>query len=139
MPGEKSEWKIAPEDVAEITLDILRKPSRTLVSRVEVRPRGHLRNRRSEFDPHFVSKRNIALKRTRAPQNSLTYKTFTKPSAKTMKGSRKNTKRHLATCLLSISVTAGKKRRLKMNRLHKSLDPTEPDEMLNHSINLCGT
>ena len=34
----KSEWKIAPEDIAEITLDILRKPARTLVSRVEVRP-----------------------------------------------------------------------------------------------------
>jgi 3-oxoacyl-[acyl-carrier protein] reductase len=38
VQGENSEWKIAPEDVAEITLDILRKPSRTLVSRVEVRP-----------------------------------------------------------------------------------------------------
>jgi 3-oxoacyl-[acyl-carrier protein] reductase len=36
--GEKSDWKIAPEDIAEITLDILRKPARTLVSRVEVRP-----------------------------------------------------------------------------------------------------
>jgi 3-oxoacyl-[acyl-carrier protein] reductase len=36
--AEKSEWKIAPEDIAEIVLDILRKPSRTLVSRVEVRP-----------------------------------------------------------------------------------------------------
>lgn len=36
--NEKSDWKIAPEDIAEITLDILRKPSRTLVSRVEVRP-----------------------------------------------------------------------------------------------------
>jgi 3-oxoacyl-[acyl-carrier protein] reductase len=36
--GEKSEWKIAPEDIAEITLDILRLPARTLVSRVEVRP-----------------------------------------------------------------------------------------------------
>ncbi len=35
---EKSDWKIAPEDIAEITLDILRKPGRTLVSRVEVRP-----------------------------------------------------------------------------------------------------
>jgi 3-oxoacyl-[acyl-carrier protein] reductase len=35
---KKSEWKIAPEDIAEITLDILRKPGRTLVSRVEVRP-----------------------------------------------------------------------------------------------------
>jgi|SRR5208283_676267 len=38
VQGEKSEWKIAPEDVAEIALDILRKPARTLVSRVEVRP-----------------------------------------------------------------------------------------------------
>jgi len=38
FPTEKSEWKIAPEDVAEIALDILRKPARTLVSRVEVRP-----------------------------------------------------------------------------------------------------
>jgi 3-oxoacyl-[acyl-carrier protein] reductase len=36
--AEKSGWKIAPEDIAEIVLDILRKPSRTLVSRVEVRP-----------------------------------------------------------------------------------------------------
>ncbi len=35
---EKSTWKIAPEDVAEIVIDILRKPKRTLVSRVEVRP-----------------------------------------------------------------------------------------------------
>jgi len=35
---EKSEWKIAPEDIADIVLDILRKPGRTLVSRVEVRP-----------------------------------------------------------------------------------------------------
>ena len=34
----KSDWKIAPEDVAEIVIDILRKPERTLVSRVEVRP-----------------------------------------------------------------------------------------------------
>jgi NAD(P)-dependent dehydrogenase (short-subunit alcohol dehydrogenase family) len=33
-----SEWKIAPEDVAEIVLAILRMPERTLVSRVEVRP-----------------------------------------------------------------------------------------------------
>jgi 3-oxoacyl-[acyl-carrier protein] reductase len=36
--AEKSTWKIAPEDIAEIVLDILRKPGRTLVSRVEVRP-----------------------------------------------------------------------------------------------------
>lgn len=39
QPGsQRSDWKIAPEDIAEIVLDILRKPQRTLVSRVEVRP-----------------------------------------------------------------------------------------------------
>lgn len=31
-------WKIAPEDIAEITLLLLRMPARTLISRVEVRP-----------------------------------------------------------------------------------------------------
>lgn len=31
-------WKIAPEDIAQIVLDILTLPARTLVSRVEVRP-----------------------------------------------------------------------------------------------------
>ncbi len=36
--GENSDWKIAPEDIAEIVLDILRMPNRTLISRVEVRP-----------------------------------------------------------------------------------------------------
>ena len=35
---KRSDWKIAPEDIAEIVMDILRKPGRTLVSRVEVRP-----------------------------------------------------------------------------------------------------
>ena len=35
---EKSEWKIAPEDVAEIVMSILHMPARTLISRVEVRP-----------------------------------------------------------------------------------------------------
>jgi NADP-dependent 3-hydroxy acid dehydrogenase YdfG len=34
----KSDWKIAPEDIAEIVLHILRMPARTLISRVEVRP-----------------------------------------------------------------------------------------------------
>ena len=34
----KSDWKIAPEDIAEIVLGILRMPARTLISRVEVRP-----------------------------------------------------------------------------------------------------
>jgi 3-oxoacyl-[acyl-carrier protein] reductase len=34
----KSDWKIAPEDIAEIVLGILLMPARTLISRVEVRP-----------------------------------------------------------------------------------------------------
>jgi NADP-dependent 3-hydroxy acid dehydrogenase YdfG len=37
-PGERSDWKIAPEDIAQIVLNILRMPDRTLISRVEVRP-----------------------------------------------------------------------------------------------------
>ncbi len=34
----KSDWKIAPEDIGEIVLMMLRMPERTLVSQVEVRP-----------------------------------------------------------------------------------------------------
>jgi NAD(P)-dependent dehydrogenase (short-subunit alcohol dehydrogenase family) len=38
-PGAKpAEWKIAPEDIGDIVLMLLRMPERTLVSRVEVRP-----------------------------------------------------------------------------------------------------
>jgi 3-oxoacyl-[acyl-carrier protein] reductase len=37
-PSGASDWKIAPEDIGEIVIDILRKKGRTLVSRVEVRP-----------------------------------------------------------------------------------------------------
>ena len=33
-----SDWKIAPEDIAEIVLSVLRMPQRTLISRIEVRP-----------------------------------------------------------------------------------------------------
>ena len=36
--GKRSDWKIAPEDIAEIVLSLLRMPARTLVSYVEVRP-----------------------------------------------------------------------------------------------------
>ncbi|MGH9674850.1 MAG: SDR family oxidoreductase, partial [Bryobacteraceae bacterium] len=36
--GGRAEWKIAPEDIAEIVLSILRMPARTMVSAVEVRP-----------------------------------------------------------------------------------------------------
>jgi len=34
----KADWKIAPKDIGEIVLMLLRMPERTLVSRVEVRP-----------------------------------------------------------------------------------------------------
>jgi 3-oxoacyl-[acyl-carrier protein] reductase len=34
----KADWKIAPEDIGEIVLMLLRMPGRTLVSQVEVRP-----------------------------------------------------------------------------------------------------
>jgi NAD(P)-dependent dehydrogenase (short-subunit alcohol dehydrogenase family) len=33
-----ADWKIAPEDIAEIVLGVVRLPKRTLVSRIEVRP-----------------------------------------------------------------------------------------------------
>jgi NADP-dependent 3-hydroxy acid dehydrogenase YdfG len=33
-----ADWKIAPEDIAQIVLDVLRMPERTLISRIEVRP-----------------------------------------------------------------------------------------------------
>ena len=33
-----SSWKVAPEDIAEIVLGVLRMPERTLISRIEVRP-----------------------------------------------------------------------------------------------------
>jgi NAD(P)-dependent dehydrogenase (short-subunit alcohol dehydrogenase family) len=36
--GTKADWKIQPEDIAEIVLMLVRMPARTLVSRVEVRP-----------------------------------------------------------------------------------------------------
>jgi NAD(P)-dependent dehydrogenase (short-subunit alcohol dehydrogenase family) len=36
--GKGADWKIAPEDVADMVLAVLRMPARTLVSRVEIRP-----------------------------------------------------------------------------------------------------
>jgi len=36
--GAAADWKIAPQDVAQIVVDVLRMPARTLISRVEVRP-----------------------------------------------------------------------------------------------------
>jgi NAD(P)-dependent dehydrogenase (short-subunit alcohol dehydrogenase family) len=37
-PDDSDDWKIQPEDIAEIVLDLLATPARTLPSRVEVRP-----------------------------------------------------------------------------------------------------
>jgi 3-oxoacyl-[acyl-carrier protein] reductase len=36
--SQNEDWKIAPEDIAEIVSSVLRMPERTLISRVEVRP-----------------------------------------------------------------------------------------------------
>jgi 3-oxoacyl-[acyl-carrier protein] reductase len=35
---EHASWKIAPEDIAQIVLNVLQMPARTLISRIEVRP-----------------------------------------------------------------------------------------------------
>jgi NADP-dependent 3-hydroxy acid dehydrogenase YdfG len=37
-PNEKDAWKIQPEDIGQITLDLLKMDARTLPSKVEVRP-----------------------------------------------------------------------------------------------------
>lgn len=37
-PSEADGWKIQPEDIGQIVLDLLRTPARTLPSRVEIRP-----------------------------------------------------------------------------------------------------
>lgn len=37
-PGPEDAWKIQPEDIAQLTLDLLALPKRTLPSRIEVRP-----------------------------------------------------------------------------------------------------
>jgi 3-oxoacyl-[acyl-carrier protein] reductase len=37
-PAAQADWKIAPDDIAEVVLSLLRMPARTLVSRVEIRP-----------------------------------------------------------------------------------------------------
>ena len=33
-----ADWKIAPEDIADVVMTMLRMPERTLISRVEIRP-----------------------------------------------------------------------------------------------------
>ena len=37
-PSEADAWKIQPEDVAALVMDLLAMPERTLPSRIEVRP-----------------------------------------------------------------------------------------------------
>jgi len=36
--GPADDWKLAPEDVAEVVLDLIAHPARSLPSRVEIRP-----------------------------------------------------------------------------------------------------
>jgi 3-oxoacyl-[acyl-carrier protein] reductase len=36
--GAGADWKIAPEDIAEVVMTVLRMPRRTMVSRIEIRP-----------------------------------------------------------------------------------------------------
>ncbi|MDQ2899952.1 MAG: SDR family oxidoreductase [Acidobacteriota bacterium] len=36
--GSRADWKIAPEDIAEVVVALVRMPQRTLISRVEIRP-----------------------------------------------------------------------------------------------------
>jgi 3-oxoacyl-[acyl-carrier protein] reductase len=38
QPSEKDAWKIQPEDIAELVMDLLAFPRRSLASRIEVRP-----------------------------------------------------------------------------------------------------
>jgi NAD(P)-dependent dehydrogenase (short-subunit alcohol dehydrogenase family) len=38
LPNTKSEWALMPEDVAEVVVDLVAHPSRSLPSRVEIRP-----------------------------------------------------------------------------------------------------
>ncbi len=38
QPSEKDAWKIQPEDLGELVVDLLKMPARTLPSKVEVRP-----------------------------------------------------------------------------------------------------
>ena len=37
-PGQNDEWKLAPDDIAQVVVDLIAHPSRSLPSRVEIRP-----------------------------------------------------------------------------------------------------
>lgn len=47
---DKDAWKIQPEDLAQLTVDLLHMPERTLPSRVEVRPSRPRRSKRVMVD-----------------------------------------------------------------------------------------
>ncbi len=38
VPSEKDDWKIQPEDIGQVVVDILKLPARTLPSKIEMRP-----------------------------------------------------------------------------------------------------
>jgi len=38
VTSEHEEWKLSPDDVAEVVMDLLRHPGRSLPSKVEIRP-----------------------------------------------------------------------------------------------------
>jgi NADP-dependent 3-hydroxy acid dehydrogenase YdfG len=38
IPSDAESWKIQPEDIGQIVVDLLRMPERTLPSKIEVRP-----------------------------------------------------------------------------------------------------
>jgi len=38
VPTDAEAWKIQPEDIGQITIDLLKMPARTLPSKIEVRP-----------------------------------------------------------------------------------------------------
>jgi len=38
IPSDADDWKIQPEDIGQITIDLLKMPARTLPSKIEVRP-----------------------------------------------------------------------------------------------------
>jgi short-subunit dehydrogenase len=44
-PSESKSWQLQPKDIAEVVLDLLRHPDRSLPSRVEIRPSKPPKNR----------------------------------------------------------------------------------------------
>jgi len=57
-PSKGADWKVAPAEVADVVLNLLRHPARSLPSRVEIRPQSPRRNEAGQdvtmsvFDKH---------------------------------------------------------------------------------------